>query len=506
MRQRREQAELSNEMMDQESLYQHLQHIYTQIDEPDSIEGISAHLQILDPAQQVLEHRKAGRWTAAQSWYELSLAEKPDDSEIQYQLVNCLKESGQYGKLNPLRIVAKPNNVADSLLAQVQSFERETRSCTPKVLGLAAEASWVTGKWKVLEDLLARTPLDTQEFNIGVARAFLSLRNKDSEGFVAKINDVREAIARGLSPSTTVSLQACHDPLLKLHVLYEIEAISGASAASQLDRDDLIAAMDRRLDVLGAFTAEKQYVLGLRRAAMQLSSRGFSNLDLASSWLTTSKLARKANQNNTAFNAVLHATRLGESEAKIEHSRLLWKENNHRKAIQTLEGAIAANTPQGELILANAGDSSITTNATDEQSKFVSKLSARAFLLKGKWLDQSGQTPSAQIVLCYHTAIKLCGKWEKGHYYLGKHYNKLLESDKTQPKVSFSTKCGDNARLIIENYLRALTYGSKHLYETIPKVLTLWLDLAMEASRDVVPKDWEKNFERYEREYVSTSI
>jgi len=24
-------------------------------------------------------------------------------------------------------------------------------------------------------------------------------------------------------------------------------------------------------------------------------------------------------------------------------------------------------------------------------------------------------------------------RWEKGHYYLGKHYNKLLESEKAKP-------------------------------------------------------------------------
>jgi serine/threonine-protein kinase ATR len=46
-----------------------------------------------------MEDRKAGRWTAAQSWYEIALAEKPNDIETQVNLLTCLKESGQYGKL-----------------------------------------------------------------------------------------------------------------------------------------------------------------------------------------------------------------------------------------------------------------------------------------------------------------------------------------------------------------------------------------------------------------------
>jgi serine/threonine-protein kinase ATR len=84
-------------VFDQESMYHQLQDIYAQIDEPDSIEGLSTHLLVLDSAQQVTEHRMAGRWTAAQSWYELSLAEEPFNAELQLGLMTCLKESGQYG-------------------------------------------------------------------------------------------------------------------------------------------------------------------------------------------------------------------------------------------------------------------------------------------------------------------------------------------------------------------------------------------------------------------------
>ena len=80
-----------------ESLYEHLQGIYSQIDEPDGIEGISTHLHVLNIDQQVLEHRKAGRWATAQSWYELQLEREPDNLDAQWNLFTCLKESGQQG-------------------------------------------------------------------------------------------------------------------------------------------------------------------------------------------------------------------------------------------------------------------------------------------------------------------------------------------------------------------------------------------------------------------------
>jgi len=79
-------------------LLQTIQDIYTQIDDPDGLEGISAHLQTVSLDQQALNHRKAGRWTAAQTWYEIRLAELPDDTDTQLDLLTCLKESGQHGK------------------------------------------------------------------------------------------------------------------------------------------------------------------------------------------------------------------------------------------------------------------------------------------------------------------------------------------------------------------------------------------------------------------------
>ena len=55
------------------------------------------------------------------------------------------------------------------------------------------------------------------------------------------------------------------------------------------------------------------------------------------------RLARKTNSTEQAFNAVLHAAHMQDKSATIEFARLLWKEGDHRKAIRTLDGAIAAN-------------------------------------------------------------------------------------------------------------------------------------------------------------------
>ena len=75
--------------------------VYSRIDDPDGLDGISTQFPSLDMNQQILNHRKAGRWAAAQSWYEIKLAEDPRDIDRQLDLLTCLKESGQYGELKP---------------------------------------------------------------------------------------------------------------------------------------------------------------------------------------------------------------------------------------------------------------------------------------------------------------------------------------------------------------------------------------------------------------------
>jgi serine/threonine-protein kinase ATR len=83
---------------DRTQLLETLQGIYANIDEPDGLEGISAHLPVLNINQQMLSHKKAGRWAAAQTWCEMQLAERPNDVDVQLDLLNCLKQAGQHGK------------------------------------------------------------------------------------------------------------------------------------------------------------------------------------------------------------------------------------------------------------------------------------------------------------------------------------------------------------------------------------------------------------------------
>lgn len=441
-----------------------LQHVYAHIDEPDGLEGVSANLKVIDLKQQILSHRKAGRWSRAQTWCEVQLAEDPNNVDVQIDLLTCLKESGQY----------------DVLLNHVGGLDTN-EPWINKIAPFAVEAAWATGRWETLKKYLgsykAGNHLD--EFNLGVGSALLALKDGQTESFVNQLQELKEKTASSMSMSATASLQAAHDAMLRCHVLADLEIIAGDHKKEGVDQQGVITSLDRRLEVLGAFVSDKQYVLGIRRAAMELMRPKFSDGDISSLWLSSARLARKADSLQQSFNAVLHASQLGDGSATIENARLLWKEGHHRKAIQILENAIQTNSFIGY----NLGPAAPTSSKGPEVQRNL--LTARAHLLLAKWQDSAGQTHVSALRAQYQQAAKTHAMWEKGHYYLGRHYKKVLESEKAlrPDEQSDEYLTGETAKLVIENYLRSLNYGTKYLYQTLPRILSLWMDLGAQIDK-----------------------
>ncbi|CEF77084.1 unnamed protein product [Fusarium graminearum] len=444
-------------------LLQKLQDIYANVDEPDGLDGISAHLQVLDINQQILSHRKAGRWTAVQNWYEIKLAKEPANMDAQIDLLHCLKQAGQH----------------EALLNHIEGMQTDA-SIDNKIMPYAVEAAWVTGRWESLVKFTKRFHGDiVEDFNVSVATVLDKLMAKNKPKELSSImNDIRVKISSSMNAASTSSLQACHDLLLKAHILTDLEIIIGTKAGDESARQNTMVLLDRRLEIIGAYMSDKQYLLGIRRAAMELNRPSFTDLDISGLWLSSARLARKSNSLHQSFNAVLHASQLGDDAATIENAKLLWREDQHRKAIQVLQGAIKSNK-----FMTQTGTATGTnTNKLSPQQKL---LTARAQLLLAKWLDSAGQTHAGALREKYQQPPKTFATWEKGHYYLGRHYKKILEAEKPLKADDQSDNyiTGEVARLVIENYVRSLNSGTKYLYQTLPRILTLWLDLGAQVDK-----------------------
>lgn len=111
----------------------------------------------------------------------------------------------------------------------------------------------------------------SEDFNVRIGNALLALHKKNPDLFQSTVKSIREQISVSLSTATTASFATCHDSMLKLHVLTELEMIAGTDNGGVVDRPKVLESLSRRIEVIGAYLDDKQYLLGIRRAAMQLS-------------------------------------------------------------------------------------------------------------------------------------------------------------------------------------------------------------------------------------------
>lgn len=133
---------------------------------------------------------------------------------------------------------------------------------------------------------------------------------------------------------------------------------------------------------------------------------------------------------------------------------------------------------------------------TDQDS--VSAYLAKAALLQTKWLDISGEGKSSEILHRYYRITAVNSRWEKGYYFVGKYYYRIYEAQLSESPANRKPPFlnGDYIRQIVINYTRALIYGSKYVYETLPKVLQLWLDFAESTSTNTGGSKLKQNRDR----------
>lgn len=83
---------------DLQTYYENMHQIYANLDEPDGMEGIST--KVISPSleHQIREHESTGRWTAAQSCWEVKLQQRPDDPNLHLGLLRCLRNLGHFGE------------------------------------------------------------------------------------------------------------------------------------------------------------------------------------------------------------------------------------------------------------------------------------------------------------------------------------------------------------------------------------------------------------------------
>lgn len=274
---------------------------------------------------------------------------------------------------------------AETMLTHINGVIAKYPQWSTALTTFAVEASWRLGNWSSLEHFLNKQSEET--FELAVGKILLSMRRNDETQFFTHLQAARNDQMSMLAAASMESYRRGYDSIVKLHMLYEIEATFKAWQANGPKRycisaEQLAKDWDKRLEITLPSFKVREPILNLRRILLyglryeiafssrlvnhicatiflsltiqtihsllpdfrpkELQASEVSKFDLECGriWLQSAKASRKAGYFQTAYSAILHATKLRVPFFYVERAKWLWHKGQDQKAIQELQGAI----------------------------------------------------------------------------------------------------------------------------------------------------------------------
>ncbi|XP_076813089.1 serine/threonine-protein kinase ATR-like isoform X2 [Clavelina lepadiformis] len=434
-----------------------LQRIFVEMDETDGVLGV-VNVRGVEPTPetQLKLLESTGALQDAAACYERIIRKNPDDLLHHKGFAKCLIDLGQLSTVV---------NVIDGTTAQHPNWEHELSS-------YQMEACWRLGKWEVLEKKIKNMETATKNWNSSIGEAILAIRSSEWQKFDNMLDELYQSQVGPLSAASmeSASYQRGYEHILRLHMISDLERF-GDGMRDQSEHhsvDDVMSLWQLRLQVVQSTFRAREPMMSLCRVLLPLLSQNLSNeygRHVGKLWLQSSKLARKCGHVQTAYGALLSAQPYSLPGYCIEHAKWLWKKGESHHALRTLQRGFTEYF-------------SSSSSMSDREEK---KTRAKVMLLVAKLMEESSSFDSNTVLRQYKDVVAYMGEWEDAHFYCGQYYDKLMtilmgEKGGVSPKAH-------HLYYIMHHYGRSLCYGTSHIYESLTKLLTLWLDYGETAAR-----------------------
>lgn len=355
-----------------EQYHERLHEIYAHLDEPDGMEGVSTLILCPSLQHQIRQHESTGRWTSAQSCWEVRLQQSPDNPEFHLGLLRCLRNLGHYGKFYLLDVSCTGllTTMSDTLRTHVKGVLTRNPAWASLLVGLQVEGEWMVGNWDEVKALVSSTVSNTAP--VLLAQVLLALREGDISAINETLSNARRHLGAPIAAVGTNGYRRSYESVLNLHLLHELEVIHERvlSLPSNLQdgpgRRQVLSGLTQRLaarldSTLPSFRV-REPILATRRVAFALRcvcvlvnmnycvdrfplSPDAQSMDAAigQSWLTSAKTARKAGYWQTAYSAVLQARQYQIKFSFVESAKLVKASGEPLRALQELESNMRLN-------------------------------------------------------------------------------------------------------------------------------------------------------------------
>ncbi|KAF5371168.1 hypothetical protein D9758_004152 [Tetrapyrgos nigripes] len=446
--------------------YERLHEVYAHLDEPDGMEGIST--MILSPSleHQIRHHETSGRWTSAQSCWEVKLQQDPNNVDSHLGLLRCLRNLGHY----------------DTLRTHVQGVLNRNPAWQSALADFQVESAWLAGAW---DDVQRITDNDESETpSLVIARVLLAMRSKDAATILNTLSAARRALGAPVAVAGIRGYHRSYGDFLNLHLTHELELICNSlhdrRSQSRSQRQSLASKnriLSARLEATLPTFRYREAILSMRRTAFTIAEMGQSSRkeEIGRSWLASAKIARKSGQWQTAYSAMLQARESDAPFSFIESARLVKATGEPLRALQQLENSMRV---EGLLEDKDSQLVDLTMDNDEEAIRFKAKVSS----LRARWMQESQRFVKGVVFKAYNYATHLDADWESGQFYIGRFQDEWFKDLCTNERKDLATRGTKMALFTVRAFARAINSGSKFIYQTVPRLLTLWLDLGQELS------------------------
>ncbi|KNE54798.1 hypothetical protein AMAG_00751 [Allomyces macrogynus ATCC 38327] len=197
-------------------------------------------------------------------------------------------------------------------------------------------------------------------------------------------------------------------------------------------------------------------------------------------WLMSARLAMKNARQHSAYMNLKHAEELlGAGQLELERLTAKWIGAN-RSPQAALERIRSLNLPDFDMT---------SVSVQLEFDAFVDRGSmqfqhARIQLLQARWMDETGGNISQGTAKKFMSVCALQPNWDKAFYLTGRYYHKLFVSMRAHPNDASISEHKDTYAVLksaIQFLNRSLLVGCRYVYQALPLVLTLWMDIVPQA-------------------------
>ncbi|CAF3491063.1 unnamed protein product [Rotaria socialis] len=501
--------------------------LFHRLNDQDSAYGIIA-IRDMKPKQS--DHTRTDMYEEILS-YELT--GQIDEAIVAYENVLEMNELNQanlhlyLGYLNNLLTQQQFQHTIDQATGIIVQYPTWTNMLNP----LRIEAAWKLSKWNLLEKFCSH-----QKENIDLSHN--EQRNESSkmnilhdlnvskqfEEYVGKIlcqakkqnreefySEFRLALNSLMGPISAASMevgsyQRAYDYLAKLHLLKDLEyyivknIFHNDHSIMIIDNDSIDDVWSQRHALLPPNSKFIEPSLALRRTLLLLDDIDHSKqhaLEIGECWLHSARIARAQNNSLAAIGSLMKANQSHPIEVAIERAQWMWDKGEKDRAIMSLK------QKKIELLESKTINEG---NLNENRLQVSADLKAQVWLLLARYSEQN--SPHEAVFEMYKQSQEAAPHWEETHFYLAQFYDTLLssciESDPTSSNSNSTTTTNnflsstglslenklrmmEYIRLAVNTYCRSLKYGCDFIYQSLTRLLTMWLDFASDLAPFIKP-------------------